>query len=84
MHAQEQVKALLDIDQHGWELIAIYHSHPHGPGEPSERDTKEYSYPGVIYIIHNRLAKQPLRAFRFIEVGWLEIPVTVANCEQLS
>lgn len=79
MHAQEQVKALLDIEQHGWELMTIYHSHPHGPGEPSETDTKEYSYPGVVYIIHNRLAKQHLRAFRLIEGEWLEIPITVVD-----
>jgi proteasome lid subunit RPN8/RPN11 len=35
----------------GFELLAIYHSHPKGPESPSETDLAEFAYPGVYTII---------------------------------
>jgi proteasome lid subunit RPN8/RPN11 len=51
MEPGEQVRALLWIEDHGLELVGIYHSHPDGPGEPSPTDLAEYAYPGVVYVI---------------------------------
>lgn len=51
MHPQEQVDAILAIEQKGWEMLAIYHSHPSGPGHLSITDIKENAYPGVPYLI---------------------------------
>jgi proteasome lid subunit RPN8/RPN11 len=51
MDANEQVKAFLEIESLGLEIIAIYHSHPEGPSIPSETDLAEYAYPDVVSIV---------------------------------
>lgn len=51
MEPQEQLNALLDIDLKGWDLLAIYHSHPRGPELPSETDILEHFYPDTLCLI---------------------------------
>ena len=41
----------MEIDQNGWELVGIYHSHPNGPDKPSVTDIQEAYYPDVVYMI---------------------------------
>jgi proteasome lid subunit RPN8/RPN11 len=47
----EQLKAFDEIEKHGWELLAIFHSHPQGPAGPSATDIAEFYYPGTWVII---------------------------------
>jgi proteasome lid subunit RPN8/RPN11 len=51
MNPTEQVKAFLEMEAAGFELIAVYHSHPAGPDHPSQQDIEEFAYPGTAYII---------------------------------
>lgn len=51
MAPREQLAALLEIERRGWELLAIYHSHPAGPPRPSRMDVAEARYPGVAHLI---------------------------------
>ena len=51
MDAKQQLGAMLDMETNGWELIAIFHSHPNGPQTPSETDIKLAYYPESIYLI---------------------------------
>ncbi|MDD5370765.1 MAG: M67 family metallopeptidase [Anaerolineaceae bacterium] len=51
MYAQDQVRALIDMDERHLDLLAIWHSHPSGPPYPSPTDIAEITYPGVIYFI---------------------------------
>lgn len=51
MEPKQQLNALLEIEQKGWELLAIYHSHPRGPNKPSETDILEYYYPDTPCLI---------------------------------
>lgn len=51
MAPAEQLAAFLDMEEKGWDLAAIYHSHPKGPAEPSNVDLAEFAYPGVLYLI---------------------------------
>ena len=56
MEPHAQVQALLELEQQGWELLAIYHSHPDGPVEPSPTDLAEASYPEAVALIWSRNA----------------------------
>jgi proteasome lid subunit RPN8/RPN11 len=42
---------MLEIEGQGLELLAIIHSHPAGPDQPSATDRAEFAYPGVLSLI---------------------------------
>ncbi|MDH5606508.1 MAG: M67 family metallopeptidase [Anaerolineae bacterium] len=51
MDPAKQVSAMFDMEKNGWDLLSIYHSHPHGPEKPSPTDVRECLYPEVVQII---------------------------------
>jgi proteasome lid subunit RPN8/RPN11 len=51
MDPQEELNAFVLVEQQGWDIIAIYHSHPHGIQTPSLTDHAELTFPGIIYLI---------------------------------
>ncbi len=51
MDPEEQVRAFRALEEKGLELIALYHSHPHGPETPSARDRQLAYYPEAVYLI---------------------------------
>ena len=51
MEPKEQLAAMLKIEELGYELIGIFHSHPNGPTHPSEKDVLGHLYPGVFTMI---------------------------------
>lgn len=51
MDPAQQLAALMEIDDQGWDLLAIYHSHPAGPATPSGSDIDQAAYPGVVHLI---------------------------------
>jgi [CysO sulfur-carrier protein]-S-L-cysteine hydrolase len=66
---KEQLKVFNDIDERGWELWAIYHSHTHSQAYPSETDRRQAFYPEARYLIlslENRDDPE-LRGFRIVE-----------------
>ena len=82
MDAQEELDALIRIDQLELELMAYYHSHPNGPLQPSQRDIREYSLPGAAAIIWSyRKQDWQIKAFNLetdpiqeVEICWIENP----------
>lgn len=56
MEPTEQIKAFIEIERRGWELIGIYHTHPRGPDGPSHTDKAEAYYPDSVYVILSRQA----------------------------
>lgn len=51
MEPHEQLKAFFWLEEQGLDLIAVFHSHPHGPPHPSHTDLDEFAYPGVLALI---------------------------------
>jgi proteasome lid subunit RPN8/RPN11 len=82
----EQFAAYRKIDDEGWELGGVFHSHTHTVAFPSPTDVRMASEE-VPYVIVS-LAEVPpvIRAFRIIKEDWLaeegrieEVPVIVTG-----
>jgi proteasome lid subunit RPN8/RPN11 len=77
------LQALEEIDARGWDLLAIYHSHPHGQGSPSAEDLQEYHYPGTPMLIWFPVqAAHPdqawdCRAYAIAPMHYLELGITL-------
>ena len=48
---KEQLKVFDELDERGWEIWAIYHSHTHTGPQPSETDVKQAFYPDSRYLV---------------------------------
>lgn len=51
MDPTQQVQAMLALEERGWQMLAIYHSHPQGPEHPSATDVALAMYPEALHII---------------------------------
>ncbi len=80
MDPAEQVTAMLDIEDRGWEMLAIYHSHPHGPERPSHSDIAQAYYPESLYVIVSFRSRQsPITlAFQISDSQVTEIAYKIA------
>lgn len=59
---------LREIDERGWDLLAIYHSHTRSAAYPSAADIRLAFYPDSYYLIVSLLTTEPdLRAYRIVE-----------------
>ena len=45
LDGKEQLKVFDELDERGWDLWAIYHSHTHSEAYPSETDRRLAFYP---------------------------------------
>jgi proteasome lid subunit RPN8/RPN11 len=51
LDGKEQLRVFDEIDDQGWDLWAIYHSHTHSDAFPSETDIRLAFYPDARYIL---------------------------------
>jgi proteasome lid subunit RPN8/RPN11 len=51
LDGKEQLHVFDELDERGWDLWAIYHSHTHSDAYPSETDTRLAFYPEARYIV---------------------------------
>ncbi len=79
MEPLQQLEAIMDLEERGLELLAIYHSHPQGPDVPSASDVSQAYYPESFYIIVSfRIKESPsVRAFRIRDGKVIEVSYTV-------
>ena len=69
MDPAELIRALRDLRDTGESLIAIFHSHPDGPAEPSQTDIRRAYYPEAAHLIVSlaELERPQAAAFRIID-----------------
>jgi proteasome lid subunit RPN8/RPN11 len=48
---KEQIKAFNEIEDKGWELLGIFHSHTHTDAYPSDTDRRQAFYPEAHYVL---------------------------------
>jgi [CysO sulfur-carrier protein]-S-L-cysteine hydrolase len=79
MDPGQQLQAMLNLEAAGWQLLAIYHSHPHGPETPSPTDIALAFYPESAYIIVSlRERFEPaVRAFQIVAKEVIEQTIIV-------
>jgi proteasome lid subunit RPN8/RPN11 len=75
----EQLHVFDEIDDHGWNLWAIYHSHTHSEAHPSETDVRLAFYPDAKYLLLGLADRdQPvMRAFSIVDGVVTEQELTV-------
>ncbi len=85
MNPAQQLAAFLDMEAAGWELIAIYHSHPAGPTQPSPTDIAQAYYPESIYVIVSPAsgAAWQVRGFMIEATHVTEVPIVTEKSPRL-
>jgi proteasome lid subunit RPN8/RPN11 len=83
MDPEEQLKAFLQVEEKGWDILAVYHSHPNGISSPSVTDYEELTFPGIIYLIWYQEANlwQCRGYLMRYPVGTDEVPVIISTNE---
>lgn len=67
MDSKALLHAMNDMEDQGWELLAIYHSHTHTEAFPSPTDIKLAFYRDAVYLIVSLQDEQPvMRAFNIV------------------
>jgi proteasome lid subunit RPN8/RPN11 len=51
MDSRALLAAMRDMEDHDWDLMAIYHSHTHTEAFPSPTDVELAFYPDAVYLI---------------------------------
>ena len=66
---RDQIRIQNDIDDHGWELGAIYHSHTRTEPFPSQTDINlARNWPDPLYVIVGVAGEAPdVRAYRIVD-----------------
>ncbi len=84
MDPKAMLQAFNEMDEHDWDLLAIYHSHTHTEAFPSATDVELAFYPDAVYLIVSLQEDEPVaRAFnirdgkiteRKLYVGGAQVP----------
>lgn len=66
---QDQLRAFRLMDERGWDLVGIYHSHPATEAYPSRTDQAQALYPDARYVIISLVDKDHphVKAFRIVD-----------------
>ena len=73
LDGKEQLKVFDELDERGWDLWGIYHSHTHSEAYPSETDRRLAFYPEARYLVVSLAEREdPVMRSFFIVDGDVE------------
>lgn len=77
---KEQLAVFDRMDEEGWELLGIFHTHTHSEAYPSETDLRLAFYPDAYYLVMSLADRDHpvLRAFRIVDGEITEEELEVA------
>ena len=69
MEAKELLRIYREIEDRGWEVAGIYHSHPRSAPYPSPTDVELAFWPDALYLIISlaEAANPRVRAYRIVD-----------------
>jgi proteasome lid subunit RPN8/RPN11 len=78
---QEQLRVMMEIDDQGYDLGAIFHSHTRTRAYPSPTDVRLAAYPDTLYVIVSLAdpAQPDVRAYRIVEGKVTEEPIEISE-----
>jgi proteasome lid subunit RPN8/RPN11 len=77
--SRDYLRAMRDAEDHGDEIIGVWHSHTHTDAYPSTTDVRQAVDPSWAYVIVSLKHGEPvLRAYRIRDGVITEMPVEVA------
>ncbi len=77
---QEQLGAMLDLDDRDEVVWGIFHSHVASPAEPSVTDLGLAFYPDSLYLICSLVSEEPhVRAWTLTDGGASEVPLRMVG-----
>ena len=81
MDSQEFFKAFKEVEAHGWNFFAFYHSHTHTEAYPSMTDRRLAAWEEPYYfVVSLQQEENPvIRAFRIVDENVTEEILEVAN-----
>lgn len=76
---REQYRLMMEIEDNGWSLGAIYHSHTRSAAYPSQTDVNLAFYPDALYVIVSLEDDQSpdVKAFRIVDEKIDEVPLEI-------
>jgi proteasome lid subunit RPN8/RPN11 len=77
MNPAELIAVLRNLRETGEQLVAIYHSHPHGPATPSKIDIERAYYPEAAHLIVSLAELERPQAVAFRITGGEVLPIEV-------
>ncbi len=81
MDGKELFVAYREIEDSGWDLAVIYHSHTHSPAYPSATDVRLATWPDAYYLLVSLQDKEhpDLRNFTIVDEQVTEVPLTIVD-----
>lgn len=78
MDPEEMVRVFWEMENHSWDALAFFHSHPASPPIPSPTDLEKNFYPDTPYLIVGREGKNWIvRGFFLGRTDFQEIRVII-------
>jgi proteasome lid subunit RPN8/RPN11 len=79
--AKDLLRIYRDADEHGWDFLAIYHSHTHTEAYPSPTDIRLAAWPDAYYVLVSLMDPNApvVRAFRILDGNVTEEPIEVPD-----